>query len=367
MYIDHTLFGNSGLSGEERFLAETTIFVGTIAMTSAPFPVISSPSQGSPVALVLGAAGGVGGAVARTLLAHGWRVRALTRHPETAARSVGLDRVEWVAGDAMAAAEVAAAAAGARLLFHGVNPPRYRNWRGLAIPMLANAIAAAKAAGARLVFPGNVYNFGPDAGAVIDEHTPQHPLTRKGAIRVEMEAMLREAARDGLRSLIVRAGDYFGGHAPGSWFQNAMVKPGRPLRAITYPGVPEVGHSWAYLPDLGEAVARLAAIEARLAAFDCIHFEGHWLPHGIAMAEAVRRAAGDPTLPIRRFPWPLLPLAAPLVPMLREVLEMRYLWQRPLRLDNRKLVALIGPEPRTPLDDAVRRSLEELRCLAAPP
>ncbi len=33
------------------------------------------------IALVLGASGGVGGEMARTLLARGWRVRALNRNP----------------------------------------------------------------------------------------------------------------------------------------------------------------------------------------------------------------------------------------------------------------------------------------------
>lgn len=44
----------------------------------------------------------------------------------------------------MIEAEVIAAAEGARILFHGANPPGYRRWRELAIPMLANSIAAAR-------------------------------------------------------------------------------------------------------------------------------------------------------------------------------------------------------------------------------
>ena len=40
-------------------------------------------------------------------------------------------------------------------------------------------------------------------------------------------------------------------------------------------------------------------------------------------------------------------LGAPFVTFMREALEMRYLWQKPLRLDNSKLVSLIGPEPHT--------------------
>jgi nucleoside-diphosphate-sugar epimerase len=316
-------------------------------------------------ALVIGVTGGIGGSVARGLLDRGWRVRALTRDPRRAAANYG-DRpgLEWVAGDAMDEAVVIAAARGVGLILHGANPPRYRNWRGLAIPMLDHSIAAARASGALLVFPGTLYNFGPDAGALVDEHSPQHPLTRKGAIRVEMEAALRRAAETGVRSLVVRAGDYFGPSAPSAWFQTALVKPGQPVRAVTYPGSREIGHSWAYLPDLADVILRLVAIENRLASFEIVNFGGHWLERGVEIAEAVRRVIGRPTLPIRNFPWPLLQLGAPFVPLFREVLEMRYLWREPLRLNNRKLMSLIGAEPQTPLDEAVRVSLVGLGCLA---
>ncbi|MBN9026869.1 MAG: NAD(P)H-binding protein, partial [Rhizobiales bacterium] len=74
-------------------------------------------------ALVIGATGGVGGAVARALLAHGWRVRALQRDPAAARRKPGGDGIEWVRGDAMNPADVIAAAEGASILFHGANPP----------------------------------------------------------------------------------------------------------------------------------------------------------------------------------------------------------------------------------------------------
>jgi nucleoside-diphosphate-sugar epimerase len=315
-------------------------------------------------ALVIGATGGIGGEVARALLADGWRVAALTRNPDEAARRVPwIGDLEWIAGDAMREADVVASARGAKIIFHGANPPGYKNWRGLAIPMLRHSIAAAKTSGARLILPGNVYNFGPDAGAVLAEDAPQNPLTRKGRIRVEMEAMLQAAALDGGRGLIVRAGDFFGPHQPASWFKDAMVKPGRPVRSVIYPGKRDVGHAWAFLPDLAATIVRLAAIEESLPAFERVHFTGHWLSPGIAMAEAIARVTGQPDLPVRAFPWALVYAGAPFSTFMREALEMRYLWRQPLRLENSKLRRLIGEEPHTPLDDAVRETLTELGCI----
>jgi nucleoside-diphosphate-sugar epimerase len=316
--------------------------------------------------LVLGATGGIGGEVATAFLRRGWKVTALTRRPEAVAERFGRGPgLCWKAGDAMNAADVRAAAAGAQFIFHGAHPAHYAHWDDWGLRMFENSIAAAKASGARLIVPGNIYNYGPDAGAFVAETARQNPLTEKGRIRVRMEAMLADAAHDGVRSLVVRANDYIGPNSPSSWFGTAMVKPGKPLRAITYPGRREVGHGFAYLPDLAEAIARLAAIDDRLAPAETVHFGGHWFDHGEDFCDAVGRAAGIADLKVRRFPWLAIWALRPVWGLARGLWEMRYLWREPLRLDNAKLVALIGPEPHTPIDQALRETLAALGCLPA--
>jgi nucleoside-diphosphate-sugar epimerase len=311
----------------------------------------------SRTALVMGITGGIGNEVARSLLARGWQVRALHRRPDEVMDATGLgNQVEWVKGDAMHRADVIRAAAGVAVIVHAVNPPKYHNWGGLALPMLENTIAAAKAERARVLFPGTVYNFGPDALPGLSEGSPQNPLTRKGRIRVQMEDRLKEATGQGARVLIVRAGDYFGPRAGNTWFSQGLLANQRKVRRVFYPGPRHIGHAWAYLPDLAEAMARLLEQEARLADFDVFHFRGLWLARGADMADAICRAAGISTRRIHAFPWWGVRLAAPLVEMCREMLEMRYLWNTPVELDNTRLCALIGPEPRTPLDEAVARS-----------
>ena len=312
-------------------------------------------------ALVVGATGAFGHAAAQALLAHGWRVRALTRNPQTAALGPAhLEGLQWIGGDAMIPADVIAAAAGADVLVHAANPPRYRGWPRLAPAMLESSIAAAKAAGARFVLPGTVYNFDPADAAVIGEDSPQRPSNPKGAIRIAMERRLKAASDEGLRVLILRAGDFFGPPPSNSWL-TAIMSPteGRPSKVV-YPGNHKVGRAWAYLPDLGETLARLLDQEDRLGAFARFHFGGHWLSPGVEMAQAVRRVAGDPRLPIRSFPWLVIRALAPFNETLQGLVETSYLWRQPLRLDNRRLVEFIGAEPHTPLDEAVRASLSGL-------
>jgi nucleoside-diphosphate-sugar epimerase len=172
-----------------------------------------------------------------------------------------------------------------------------------------------------------------------------------------MERLLEQAAARGGRSLVIRAGDFFGPEVATSWLHAVMVKPGRPVRSVTYPGLCDVGHAWAYLPDLAETIVAIATIEDRLPSFDVFNFGGHWIEPGIEMARAVCRALGRPEMPIRSMPWNLLRLIAPFSSFVRELLDIQYLWQFAIRLDNSKLLRLLGAEPHTPLDDAVRQSL----------
>jgi len=324
-------------------------------------------SNSSPGALILGATGGIGGAVAQRLLAAGWHLKALHRDAarQADAQSAGID---WIQGDAMNRADVVDAARGAQLIVHAVNPPGYRNWGALVLPMIDNSIAAARASGARILLPGTVYNYGPDAFPSLDVDAVQRPLTRKGAIRVELERRLELASGDGVRSLIVRAGDFFGPAAANNWFSQGLIKPGQRVGAVRNPGTRGVGHQWAYLPDVADTMCRLVAMEQRLDDFARFHMDGHWDADGTQMAAAIARVAGvagGREVAVKPFQWWLMKALAPFVPTLRELQEMRYLWRQPLRMDNRRLVQVLGSEPHTPLDAAVRATLDGLGCLGA--
>jgi nucleoside-diphosphate-sugar epimerase len=231
--------------------------------------------------------------------------------------------VQWITGDGMQRDDVIAAADGADVIVHGVNPPGYRNWRGLALPMLESSIAAAKASGARLVFPGTVYNFGPDAFPNLTECSPQ-ARWKRGSRPPAATACARSSC----------APDFFGPRTGNSWFAQGLIKPGKPDRSILYPGKLNVGHAWAYLPDVATTTAQLLEREAALDSFDVFHFAGHWCEPGAEMAHAIQHAVGEPKPSIRQFPWLLAYALSPFVTVFREMLELRYLWQRPVRLDN---------------------------------
>lgn len=314
--------------------------------------------------LILGATGGIGGEVARQLYAAGWQVLALTR---------GVDKARgqnpaftWLEGDALKRDDVVAAAKGCAVIVHAVNPPGYRRWAELVLPMIDNTITAAIAEGATVVLPGTVYNFGPDAFPLLHEDSPQHPHTRKGAIRVQLEQRLRKASEEGARVLIVRAGDFFGAQAANSWFSQGLIKPGKTVHTVQYPGAPGVAHQWAYLPDVARTMVELLKRRETLEAFARFHMAGHVDKDGMQMSRAIqrvvlRRIGQQPA--VRAFPWWLLKITSPFVITFREMLEMRYLWRTPVLLVNTRLIEVLGAEPCTPLDEAVETALIGMGCL----
>ncbi|CAG9213642.1 Nucleoside-diphosphate-sugar epimerases [Paraburkholderia tropica] len=325
-------------------------------------------------ALVLGASGGIGGEVTRQLRDAGWRVRALKRslggksstHAKNGTRHEG--GIEWLQGDALDREAVLRAARGCAVIVHAVNPPGYKRWAEVVLPMIDNTLAAAQAGRATVVLPGTVYNFGPETLPLVGEDAPQQPRTRKGAIRVELERRIEAATAHGARAIIVRAGDFFGPRVGNSWLAQGFVQPGRPVSTVREPGRPGVGHTWAYVPDVARAMIELIEKRAELAPFARFHMKGHWDADGTQMAAALCRVAQRHGLAARRkpFAWPLVGVGALFSTTLRELLEMRYLWREALELDNARLVRTLGREPHTPLDAAVEASLAGLGCLGAP-
>lgn len=97
--------------------------------------------------------------------------------------------------------------------------------------------------------------------------------------------------------------------------------------------------------------------------FATFHMEGHWDPDGTQIIASVQRVLGGKEVPVKPLPWWVMRLLSPLIALMSEMTEMEYLWRTPVRLHNDRLVAKLGDEPRTPLDEAMRATLTAMRCL----
>lgn len=313
------------------------------------------PSMPSTV-LILGAAGRIGQVLASAFADAGWNVLAQARKPLTATLA-GHPRVRPVRCDATDVAALSAAAQGATVIVNALNPV-HTEWDRLALPLADAALAVARASGSLLMLPGNVYNFGRELPPLLTPATAERGDTPKARIRIELEARLGAAAHDGVDSVVIRAGDFFGGPGTGTWFDMAMTSKLDKGRFI-YPGNPDIAHAWAYLPDLSQVFVRVAAQRAQLRGHHRLHFAGHTLT-GNALKAAAETVIGR-TLRTGNLPWAVIRLLAPFKPMWRELLVMRYLWERPHALDDAALRSLIGAVPQTPLLLALRSTFAELQ------
>ncbi|MBI3525355.1 MAG: NmrA family NAD(P)-binding protein [Betaproteobacteria bacterium] len=305
-----------------------------------------------PTVLILGAHGRFGQAVTAAFVTAGWHVRAQSRRPDA----------RWPAGvtgvccDALQAAEVARAAQGVDVIINALNP-LYTDWERQARPLAANALAATEVSGALLMFPGNVYNFGKNLPPRLTTATPEISDNPKARIRIEIEQQMQAAAARGVNSVVVRAGDFFGGAARGAWFDLVIVK-SLSKGKLVYPGPTDQVHSWAYLPDLAQVFVRLAEQRKQLRGAQRFHFGGHAIT-GSELHSAMQQASGK-SLRLSAFPWGIVRLIAPFAPMMKATLAMRYLWQRPHVLEDASLRALLGKIAHTPLPEALAQALDDL-------
>jgi len=327
--------------------------------------VLENPMQST--VLILGARGRFGLAAACAFAEAGWHVLAHMRPGATVPAEVAGDaRIQWLSSDLHDAAALARSAAGASVVVHALNPTyTHKAWQAQVLPMTDAALSVTRALDATLMVVANVYNFGIGMPSVLREDTPQRAQTVKGRIRIAMEQKL---AQSGVRTIVIRAGDFFGS-GKGTWFDQAIVKDLHKGR-FTYPGPRTVPTAWAYLPDLARTFVAVAARREQLSTYEVLHFAGHsitgqqWLEVLEPIAQQQGWLPAGAALRFSHLPWPLIRLGSLFVPTWAALAEMRYLWNTPHALANDKLVRLIGSEPHTPLEPAARSALSALGTLS---
>ncbi|MEP4190889.1 MAG: NAD-dependent epimerase/dehydratase family protein [Sneathiella sp.] len=303
---------------------------------------------------ILGANGRLGHMAARRFYAAGYLVTAVSRSGHVQDLPAGILHRK---AEALDASSLLQATAGTDFIFNALNPV-YTNWAQHALPMAENVMKAAAAHQAIHLFPGNVYNYGSEMPARLTADTPFSPTTAKGEIRCAMEAMFKSRAEhDTVKTIILRAGDFFGGARLGSWF-DLVLKSKLHKSILLYPGPVDIPHSWAYLPDFADAFVHIADEIETYSGFENLVFEGHTLT-GQDIRTALGTILGHP-LKVGGLPWALLKAGGIVKPMWREVSDMKYLWFTPHQLEDFAGRGSSAQFQQTPTIDAFRAALDDL-------
>ena len=301
---------------------------------------------------VLGSNGHIGHAAVQAFQQAGWDVTAFGRSNRRPVQGV-----RFVAGDANELTAVQSAIADADVVVQALHLP-YDKWgNGAAEAQLQVVIDAMGTSGKTLLFPGTIYNYRASDRKVTPQ-TRQEAEAPRGEIRIRLEKMLQAAANAGkFRTIILRAGDFYGPGNRGEWFEQAMLMD-YAKGVIHHMGDLDLSHSWAYLPDLGDAFVALAEKRSEFATFENFHFAGNWVTHRQMMA-AIQKAVPE-KLKVTPLAWWMLGAIGLVIPMMRDIYRMRYLWRNEMEMSDPRLDAILGKYFGTPFEEAVAATVEEL-------
>lgn len=301
---------------------------------------------------ILGSSGHLGHAAMESFQAAGWTVTGLGRSNR---RPVPGTR--FISGNADDVAVVRAATADADVVVHALHL-RYDRWgNGRAEAQLQVVLDAIQGSGKTLLFPGTIYNYRA-RDRVVGPDLRQEAEAPRGGIRIRLEQMLAEAAREGMvQAIVLRAGDFYGPGNRGEWFEAAMLMDHAKGKVYHMADL-DLRHSWAYLPDLGRAFVALAERRESLALFENFHFAGHFVSHG-QMMTAIGNAAPEPLMTAPLAWWMLRGLGL-VNPVMRDIYRMRYIWLNEMELVDARLDALLGPGFATSFEAAVAATVHEL-------
>jgi len=166
--------------------------------------------------------------------------------------------------------------------------------------------------------------------------------------------MERAYAASGVRTIVLRAGDFIDTQPSGNWFDMIMTKKLSSGRFV-YPGDPGMDHSWAYLPDLCRAAVQLAEIRHDLPRFCDVPFPGY-TASGSELAEHLGVILGR-HVAVKRMNWVPIKMLQPVWPMARCLVEMSYLWRTAHSLDGARLQELLPAFQNTPIEQALASAI----------
>lgn len=263
--------------------------------------------------------------------------------------------IEHVAFDATDSGQLIAATRGAAAIYGCAAPP-YPRWASAWPPLASSLCAAAEATGAVLVMLGNLYGYGP-VDVPMTEALPLAATGRKGQVRAAVWGQARKLHEQGrIRAVEVRASDFFGPEVTDGGHLAARVVP-RVLRgkSVSALGDPDAPHSWTYLPDVARALVEVAGEERAWGRPWHVPTE-----RALSVRELVGRLAvrsGSGPVAVRRIPPAVLGVASLFSPMIRELKEIRYQFDRPFVVDSSAYEAAFEVRA-TPVDEQVKATVD---------
>jgi nucleoside-diphosphate-sugar epimerase len=310
---------------------------------------------------ILGAGGAIGTELAKALRQYTQDIKLVSRNPK---RVNETDIVH--AADLSDATQLKVAIQGSTVCYLTVGfDYNTKLWQQRWIPLVTNVVQVCSEYNAKLVFFDNVYAIGGDNIRHITEDSPISPSSKKGHVRAGVDRVLLEAMEQGkVEAIIARAPDFFGPIKEKSLVMNLiydnLVK-GKSAQWFCNADVP---HSVGFTPDLAQGTALLGNTPDAYNQVWNLPVDSY-APTGRQWAALFAKHLGlhDPertAAKIQVLPAWALKLLGIVVPILGEMYEMRYQYDREYIFDSSKFIKKFSFTP-TRNDEAVRQTVEALQ------
>jgi nucleoside-diphosphate-sugar epimerase len=303
---------------------------------------------------LFGAAGAIGGTIAAELRKRNRPYRVVGRGRAELERVFGSDpNAEIVTWNPDDPASVRGASRCVDTIFYLVGVPywQFELHPQLMRKTLEGAIAEDVQ---HIVLIGTVYPFGRARTERVSEDHPRDPHTYKGRMRKEQEDLVLSAGASGkIRGTILRLPDFYGPGIDKSFLASAFqaaVKGGRAQLV----GPIDTPHEFVFVPDVGPVA--LALSEEPRAYGRAWNFGGPGTITEQAFVERIFQEAGrEPKFIVANKT--ILRVMGLFNPLMREMVEMNYLFQTPVIMDDSAIHGLLGNIHKTTYETGIRETL----------
>jgi nucleoside-diphosphate-sugar epimerase len=286
---------------------------------------------------ILGANGTIGSILARELHSYTSAIRLVSRNP----RKVN-DSDELFPADLTQANQVDQAISGSSIVYLLVGfEYNIKVWQKQWPLLMQRTIDSCIQHKAKLVFFDNVYMYDRAFLEHMTEETPIKPSSKKGEVRAQLVNMIQNAMQtQGLQAMIVRAADFYGPGNETSMLIEMALKNIAKGKNGQWLGNKHVVHSFTYTPDAAKATALLGNTETA--------YQQVWhLPtsHEKLSVQQLVEICGtflNRKISVSLIPTWLIKLLGIFIPVMKEMPEMIYQFDRPYFFDSSKFEKEFG-------------------------
>jgi nucleoside-diphosphate-sugar epimerase len=313
--------------------------------------------ENKPLHTLLGSTGVIGTETAKALASYPVRVRLVSRNPVKVN-----DTDELLKADLMNPAEMSKAVEGSDVVYITIGfPYDAKLWQKVWVPFIQSAIYACANHKAKLVFFDNDYMYAPSAIPFQTEDSPIGPTSKKGIVRAEVLSLLLKAEADqNVNVLVARSADFYGANiALRSVLLELTYENFKKGKAANWLYNADAKHTFSYTKDIGRALAQLGNTPDAFGQTWHVPTTKEALT-GREWTALVADAMGVKPYKLQVMPSWLVSLLGLFVPYLKEVKEMRYMYDQDYIFNSDKFEKRFGwgaTAPKVALAETIKQNL----------